>query len=536
MRFILSIFLLLPFVGSSAVVCSIEQQVNGQVSIICRDDESSDSTTNYFSEAACDNLKAFLESRLNDCLLRVQDIEDAKEQSQFFISQAYNDINSFRQELPRYQEQLDSGLYSQLQSFVVSLLDRLDTISSIVNTMPVQDAIDTIQESLEKVAAYDCSANSNLVCNSQGGGNFVCPCQDQFREVINAINQTKDELHEQRLTVLEINLKTEVIKNNVSNLVSRVTEIRDRLNAPDDRIWEELQGMYSNLYSNMMNTVTNSLQFYELFGDLQKLMDSELEENNLKLSTEGVIALNNTVANMANLINNQFQGRLLYEAFQSYTNQVLKYYNDYSWLTGKGSSKTLPYVPSNYNPIYDAFTNDTYSAGSRYRRLGNVNLGNVTNWFQRIELYLQGLNGWFESAVEDGALAKNKEETEDSIQSGLDATTNSFGTVVVALSNAYDNVTGFSTRLFDGLHTIEFHAELPSVITFFPEVEVFEGTSFGPVTLETSEIVEYLEVARNVTSMFWRVSIWVLYFLLAASAVRLVFLVVAYIISIAKDL
>lgn len=443
-----------------------------------------------------------------------------------------NDVQTLRVYIYTHTDEIPDDIES-------SIIDMLDTrlsyhIAPAVDNLndassKIAQADDSIADAISAVRSYSCSDG---VCESTGGGSASCPCQREFNDLMDVVNQwypsAMSAYQNIQLTLAEVQL----MSSNVSNIALNVDEMIARLNAPDDRMYNEIIGMYSNVLINVDRTHLQALNLYTIFNDLRQMLGGD----DMKLSSEGLLMWHSLVFDMANFVEQQTRAIDFGDAVRYFSNTVTKLFNQFDQTLNQGRNNT--YIPPDgkYGFLYNAFTNDAVSPRDRWVQIQLGRYGGVTNWFHRMELYQQAQLGWFDEYAQSPMEQEQERLTESSLELQILNTTNNLGAIVSAsggVSNSLEAVMAPVQGAFEG---VVIQASLPTIIRLLPEIDLGEIGNFGPIDLDTTEISDYCDYARKISSLIWRIAIWSLYAFLAFAVGRVLFVIVLYVINFLQNL
>lgn len=433
----------------------------------------------------------------------------------------------------------DTNQYDVVEENAVNLKNNIEEArSSMVNERPdIVAAISDLDSAANAASSVSCPENQS--CSGSGSGTVTCPCTDQWNQQLLRMSQLVSQAGVISTNCALLVSLSSAMLTNLQQVSIGMAAITNRLNSPDDRMWSELQDLYANVASNVQTYVAyTNVNLGQLWYNIRSLVrgegtDSEL--GNLNLTTEGVLSLYQGIINTAQFSANQYQAELFHRTFYAITNSILTYYDQWRLLTGKTPGLFVP-TSTKYQQIYRVMTNNALSAQNRYNIFsGGVGAG-VTNWFQRMELYNQALLGWFENTDETDTEREQDRLTESQLRESMRNTTNDLSQVVAAAGSVSNALKTASALVVDAISDVEIRANLPTQIRLFPEVDLGAFGIFDAVYLDLEDAKPYCDVARNATSLVWRVSFWCIYIGVAIGIARLVLLLVLYVIHFVKDL
>lgn len=395
----------------------------------------------------------------------------------------------------------------------------------------IQTAYNGVNTAISDAANVTCPENQECSAGGGGeGGSASCPCQDEFRQVVTALNNANE-----GITIIATNLQSvgtyvQDLGIHLTGISNDVSSIMMRLNRPDDRMYEELLSIYESVTNRYAGIVRSSVDFPPLLYSLNQMLRGEgSSDERLNLSTEGLVSVFSLVGNMVGLEMSRQQLGLVDGMYTSLTNSIEWYYKLFNNIT-RTSTTWIPGVDKEI-VIHDAMTNVNETARNRWLKLVSGRSGAaVTNWFERVEIYLQGLNGWWDSVPNAGLIEEQERQTEDTIEYSLDYTTNRLGAVVASLGDGTNVVTEAVMAVRQAFNGLQVTPVLPSYLVICPEINI-SNTSFGPVHLETSRFSEFINLVRDTFLMVWKLTIWFFYLLLIYGVWRTLTLVVAYVIQ-----
>lgn len=525
-RFLL--FLLLPF-SLFGVTCAIEEDTgDSEVIIRCHGQGQDGPSSNVLDQAQCEYLKSQVNSVLSDA-------ENALRSSASTIGDMTNDVVTMKQDVESIQyensqidpfgehslniAQVSGQLSDDLESFfnnLVFVVSDLEYNASQVAAMKSQ------------VSSYSCSNES---C-SGSGDTVSCPCQSEFNQVLQRMAESKSVLDDIKLLVASNNVLVASYAMQLDIMADCLTSITNRLNRPDDRMWGELESIYLSMQSNLHSVAYSSLNFQQIFYSLRSLIRGDTE-NRLNLTTEGVISLVDSVLSMARNSQDQYNISQFDNAVRYFSNTVSRYFQEFN-LTALNLSYTTPWATKSQF-LYDAFTNTSLNAANRFYKLFRSSSAQVTNWFQRMELYQQAQLGWFDDNSPLSFEANQDRTTESELEYSFEQTTNTLGSISSGASNVFNNVSSIFSPIVGDLASVEIVASLPTQIVFLPDIETSMGT-LPSLYLDCSEISDYCDVARKATTLIWKFAIWAMYIAVSVGLARLLFILVLYVIHFVQNL
>lgn len=534
-------FFLLPLSLIAEISCNIVDNGSSEVSIYCTGNTGAD-PEDVLDKDSCETLKSDVLSLFSQCASALESAKSSLLQARSGLDYTYNHLNSLQSTADSKSTELraislspQQDMYGYITDYVsethnqyVGLIGAFD--SSIAD---IDSSVSILSADTNRITNFSCSDAS---CSAGGGGsgNVTCPCQAEWNQLLPMVAESRRVLLNVEPVILtnlplvvEITHKVDLLTETVSNVV-------DRLNIPDDRIWSDISDIYVNMQTNLPVISTNILHLAQLFYQIRKKILGDGEEQ-LQLSTEGVIALNQLAFDMSSFGLSQMGLASFKDSVRYFSNTVSRYYHLFDNLSRYNGG--VP-TDSQYKFIQMAFTNTTKSARSRFLQLtGLLGSASQTNWFQRMELYQQAQLGWFDTPLEETQVEKDQASlTESGVEEQARLTTNDLSTVVGAGISLSNDLNRIILDTVQSVSSIEITASLPTQITFFPEIPILDGVTFGPIVWETTDFQDTLELIRKCTTLVWRFTYWGVFILVAYSVARLSFILVLYIVHIAKDL
>lgn len=440
-----------------------------------------------------------------------------------------NEVITLRGYIVNHSSQIDDEIESVILNYCDLQLDKFNEPVSAIDEVEskVIVAEEKISDAISAVRSYSCADG---VCQSTGGGSASCPCQREFNDLMDVVNQWYPSAMVAYQNIQTTLAEVQLMSHNVSNIALNVEEMIARLNAPDDRMYNEIIGMYSNIVRNVDHTHLQALNLYNIFSDLRQMLGGD----DMKLSSEGLLLWHSLAFDMANFVEQQTRAVDFGDAVRYFSNTVSRLFNQYNSITMTG----LGALPDSlrYDRIYNVFTNDSLLAQNRFGNLVQGRAASVTNWFTRMELYQQAQLGWFDEYPQSQMEQEQDRLTESSLELQILNTTNNLGAIVSAaggVSNSLEAVMSPIARSFEG---VVMQASLPTIIRLLPEIELGQIGNFGPIDLDTTEISDYCDYARKITSLLWRIFIWSMYAILAFGVGRVLFVLVLYVIHFLQNL
>lgn len=517
-----------------AVTCTIVsgENYNGEVVIHCVGDSGGgmNDQTNILSVADCEELKDDVLSVLNRAEGDVRSAGDT-------LMDIYHDnLGSLIMRAIDIQHEAEAISPPTLRStnivvMSVQLESQLDSLGDdlVTKAQTLYADADDIQALARQVDSYACNDQN---CGSSGsGGSVSCPCQEEFNRILSSLGTIHEQLGQIEMNTWSNNLICSSISAQLTIMSDSLSSITNRLNAPDDRMWGELEQIYANMTSNLNTIAKSSLDLQSIFYSIRQLIRGD-SGSKLNLTTEGVVSLADVVLSMQGNLQNQYNLSQIDLILRSYTNEVLHYFSLFKNAVFR--KLTVPFDASKVSYLYNAFTNSSLSPQQRFINLSST--GSVTNWFNRMELYQQALLGWFDTPLAETDFEQNQSElTESSLDLALNDTTNNLGEVVNVSSNLASFVSSSGGALRDAFSGSEINASIPSQLTILPELTVM-GETFGPVVFDTSPYESTLDFVRDCTTLLWKFSFYVLVLLVIWITARKAYLLVLYIVHIMQNL
>lgn len=527
--------ILLPFLpflsfGWTAECRFVEQ--DGRALLICYPSSTEEPDGPTMDQQECERLRDEVADVLLEAASSVNDAKEVVESAESVVNTCQNQAANVYVEVENNSAGFsDTNLYHSVLGSLEGIRDNLQ----IANGTLVQSyaSLESMQDELRQAAenASNISCPANQSCS--GSGNDVeCPCTEQWNQQLSLMSQLLNQANIIATNAGVIAAGTSVIASNVQFIADGFASITNRLNSPDDRMWSELRDIYATLSTNVHGLASTSLNLEQLFYNLRKMIRGDGYEP-LPLSTEGVISLNQLALDMASFGVSQVTVDYVLGALNFMTNRMSQYYDMFNLTLN--SLRGMPTV-SAYDHIYQSMTNSSLSPRTRWLRLSSAAQGSVTNWFRRMELYQQASLGWFDDYAKSLMEDSQERLTESQIEYEMANTTNSLGAIVGAGSNLFLSVANSLSPVAGALASVEITASLPTQIQLWPETDIGVFGTLDAMYFETSDITEYCDVARNATTLVWKVIIWALYISVAAGIARLLFLLVLFVIHFLQNL
>lgn len=453
------ILLLFPFTLCAKVWCSMYALNDSAYTIVCQDDGESTGPSEQpefnkpiLSKSDCEDLREQVVGVLSNALTVVVNTQ-SNMTSLVLQDWLGADLGQFQDYLDQNRAALVSaGVYDDLYGFYENLSDDRGEIYTLYNSYinDLESMNQSFESNLSNARSIQCPENQQ--CSSSGSGTPAsCPCQSEFNEVLQKLSSANSLLHSISNDLLFVRVRAQEISLHVSNAVHVVSNIINRLNIPDDRIWSEIGDIYYNYVTNRNMISYQALELRNIFYGIEQLLRGD-GSTNLNLSTEGVIALNQLLFDMSNFRLGQQGLDSFQQSVRYFSNTVTRLFEDYKWMISGNASTIVPTDGQYNSSIMRAMTNIHLSARQRYLALASRLAGGPTNWFQRMELYQQAQLGWFDGVLPESQLESDQKEivsesSDSSVRNSLEQTTNHLSSITMSASNLVQAV-GSS---FDGV-------------------------------------------------------------------------------------
>lgn len=512
--------------------------------LVCYESEGSDGATNAMDQAECLKIKATVGEYLQSAYDSVDDLRQTYDNAYTIYADVINVqmvvFQSSLQNLRNYVVDTNEyyHVYDEYRNLRTNAEEAFYTYSTVRDN--IQNAQTSLRDAIDALAGVSCPPNQTCTSTGNGSGTVTCECQPELQRLIDIANGVRDILGTTATNVAALALYADNIQSNTLAIGDGINDMIYRLNAPDDRMWGELQGIYGRIATNIAEWARTSISYGELLYDIRKLINGDIDPNNkLHLSSEGVISLYGTITDWVSLQLQQYRTTMFERIYEGYTNWVEQYYQRFTryvlttpvsrgWYGQGTTALTAPYY-------FDAFTNDSLTVMERYNNLVSSASGKATNWFQRVELYLMALNGWFSNVPDVGLIEKQDEQTEDGMQRDVEYATNRLSSASIEAAGLTNVVNLFVMPIKGAFTGIYLHPNLPTYVTLLPSWEI-GGRDYGPVQFETSSVSDLIDLIRDTALMIWTLTIWLFYAVAIIGIIRIVVYLGVKVMAIAKDL
>lgn len=435
----------------------------------------------------------------------------------------YNDIvlihDSLEQDLRVNPNQTVSNNVERLESLASNVYDLQPGFMAIKGEADqikeragiISNILDNVQSTVSRVKCVE-----GEECSSSGDGSVQCPCVEQFNSVVEAVERVRSELMSLHADANAAWAHLVQLETLVSNVCESAEFIRRRFLAPDDRMWGDVLSIITNMVyvsSNNIAAIENrSLDISKILEDVQRAVRGDLtDQNNIQLSNEGVIALYNLIGNFSTyslLASGLSEFR---HQFGIFSNTVYSLFHEFNQtFRGRFAGNNLGYQLSQQRSrdyLYRVSTNYLYNPDIRYTTLVANGQGGLTNWFGRMEYYQQALLGWYEDRNPESQLTEDQPKQQSSFQNILDDGTNNISGISEALVRSSNVLNRVVSPIADSLANARLSASLPSHVVLFPNVTIMNYDM--EFHIDTSQISEYCDKARDITTLLWVVGFWV---------------------------
>lgn len=352
-------------------------------------------------------------------------------------------------------------------------------------------------------------------CQNNGNGTATCPCTVEFDTLTAVANNIRAQLAEWWAESIKAYQRLQQIEITVSNSVDYVQKMYERLNAPDDRAWSDINGMLQDLIFGTTNKLaeiqSRTLVLSDLLYKIRRAIQENEEGNEFHLTNEGLIALYGLIGQYSTYGLMSVMTENFNQQFGSFSNSVYTLFNQFNSVAltsgGFANNNLFNRLQNNPTHLYNVATNYNLSALSRYAQLMIPFQGGLTNWFSRMEYYQQALLGWYEDRSPDSELTESQPKHETSIENMVSDATNVVGGVSAALGNSSNVLHGVVAPVANSLGNARLSVSLPSHVVLFPDVTIMDYDM--EFHIDTSRISEYCDKARDITTLIWVVGFWV---------------------------
>lgn len=521
--------------------CNLYCNEGGHCSFICSSGEpSGDDPPDALTQGQCLKMKEDMKSAFSSADSAIGITQGVVAELLNTVDRQMNEVTEIYNNCGQILDE-DSGItqdtYNLLQDNRAICSQMMTEIGSS------QSRLRSMRENLAHAAAdieggratLDNVSCSSKQCTQTGVAGGCGECHDDLVNILAVLNAVNASVKNTEQEAIEQLPHLALIASSASNMAEWVEIVGDRLRAPDDRLWDDLQDLYMELGSRSNNYVHSSLYLPGILHDFRNMMDGY----RMMISSEGVLQLYQLLFDMyasyqrANMLGN------VEVILDGYTNSILSLFKQYKLQT--------IFNPGVYpsgaklDIVTDVFTNSAAFSSAigprtRFHKLFQTTQGGVTNWFMRMELYQQAALGWFDNLASSVFEDRQAGLDGDILSHDLEYTTNRLHLVNESVSNTFLVTESALGSVVRGFGSVEIVAELPSEILLFPETEIGNFGSFGPIAFHPGDIKQYCDVARKFTTLVWRLMIWTLYIFVAVGIGRLLFIVVLFIIRFVRDL
>lgn len=376
---------------------------------------------------------------------------------------------------------------------------------------------------------------TNQVCSSGSDGSISCPCVDQFNQIMQAMRDSPfSDLLQNSTHMLEHILS---IRESATNLLELVSRIVDRLEAPDDRMQYELNSILEDYVFRGASSVTNvylaDLDMTDVLYRIRQLLRGDAGGEKLQLSTEGIIQLYDSLGTFFNYAVLQKGMQDNYTFFTNAYRRMFSMFDEFNQTfstlnaaQGKNNLGASLDVATSRQQLFNAATNNLLPVNMRYRSLQGG--GGLTNWFSRIEFYLQSSLGWYDQIQSSEVLENNSQLTESSFEHNIKKSTNQLETVSSIIGSSTNRVyTQFKSFTESFSMFEEYQAYAPSRLVLSPEFSVGSFSFDGVIVNPSVDWTEYLEPIRQ-ASTFVVQATWVVMLLILIRGIFVYGAIVVY--------
>ena len=403
-------------------------------------------------------------------------------------------------------------------NYVLQSQSDLALISQQVNS-----SLSSANSILSTLDSFDCSCSSNS-----------CGCASILTDIYDAVcrieNGTVDYLHSIMLSVDDLPIYLENIVSTLTSIYYSLYDLRNKILYPDDDYIADLAYISSQIVqsANLSPSLSFDLASGRLAGDPDR--------NNIELGIGYLYSAeyqhmlisrrsNQTLTDILNVISNIHIGVTNNSTSNSRWDADLQFISNYLWNIQRQYFQSYQqYKNFGVNNflltdadmlIWQSLTSPTNSRSqksiiynARYQRKS-------TNWFERIEFLLQGLNGFYNvSEGYDSSMLSASSVTNN--YTSLLRSTNNFANVdgLFSLSNQAETVVSQFRNLVDAFDFGS--SSLPSAtLTLCPSFQI-GNFEFSGVSFEMYDISEVLDAIRVAFQFLWTIGFSILGIGLAA--------------------
>lgn len=243
------------------------------------------------------------------------------------------------------------------------------------------------------------------------------------------------------------------------------TDATDRMAQPDAMLATDLARMWQYTFANFTNIVQHP-ERYLPSAQVDSIL--QIDGENLRLSNEGLIAAHNLAMNQRQYLCSlamleELKGMNATNNLAWITNYLASvqkpYYMMFDQFSWNLKNSTYPFLPSQYKVTTNFFavaSNPLSTPSQKWQALNALHSVSPykTNYWARLELYLQGLNGFFDTDTGWSELTENLDA--ETMSHHIEDATNNLASVVETIGSMSNSLVAVTGAFKDFMDSFDF--------------------------------------------------------------------------------